>query len=119
MNTTESDSDIDTVEEVHEIVTTDLRGDTIERLLYKAGLDTEHKIGDEGVSVLEIRGDSLTIVMSETWEADGQWFIDPNSVVLDIFQGDRFFRTDFPDKIMHEEELVEVIEDLFEQGVIW
>ena len=118
MNTTESDTNLD-IEEVQEIVTTDLRGDKIERLLYKAGLDSEHKMGDEGVSILEIRGDSITLIMSETWEADGMWYIDPTSIVLDVFEGDRFFRTYFPEDIDSEETLVEYIEDLVEQGTFW
>lgn len=118
MNTTESDINIDT-EEVHEVITSDLKGDQIERLLYQAGFDTEHKTGDEGVTVLEIQGDTLTVVMSETWEADGQWFIDPLAIVLDVFEGDRFFRTYFPDGIDGEEELVEYIEGIVENGVFW
>lgn len=118
-NIAESDSDIDTVEEVQEIVTSDLKGDKIERLLYKAGLDSEHKLGDEGITVLEIRGDSLTIVMSETWEADGQWFIDPSAIVLDVFEGDRFFRSYFPEDLETEEELVEFIEQVVDNGVLW
>lgn len=117
MNTTDTDIDID-IEDVHEIITSDLNGERIESLLYKAGLDSEHKLGDEGVSVLEIQGDSLTIIMSETWETDGLWYIDPKNIVLDIFEGDRFERTVFPDDIHSEEDLVEWVEDLFEQGVI-
>lgn len=97
MNITESDSNID-IEEVHEIVTNDFKGDKIERLLYEAGLDTEHKIGDEGITVLEVTAENVTVVVSETWEADGEWYIDPSSVVLDILINGEFERTVFPER---------------------
>lgn len=97
MNITESDSNID-IEEVHEIITNDFKGDKIESLLYEAGLDTEHKIGGEGITVLEITAENVTVIMSETWEADGEWYIDPSSVVLDILINGEFDRTVFPER---------------------
>lgn len=116
MNITESDSNID-IDEVHEIVTTDFKGDKIERLLYEAGLDTEHKVGDEGITVLEITAQNVTVIMSETWEADGEWYIDPSSVVLDVLLNGEFLNTAFPDReeIPSEIELVAYITNLFEE----
>lgn len=114
MNIAESDTDIDTVEEVQDVVTTDLKGDKIERLLYKSGLDSEHKIGEEGVSVLEIRGDTITVIMSETWEADGLWYIDPNNIVLDFFEDGEFLDTHFPEEILSEEDLVAYVDNTIE-----
>lgn len=113
MNTTESDLSIDTLEEVHEIVTNDLRGEKIERLLYKAGFDSEHKLGDEGVTVLEVQGDGVLIVVSETWEADGEWYLDPSTVVLDKFVDHERVDTTYP-SVYTEEELVEAIENFSE-----
>lgn len=116
MNITESDSNID-IEEVHEIITNDFKGDKIESLLYEAGLDTEHKVGDEGITVLEITAENVTVIMSETWEADGEWYIDPSSVVLDILLNGEFLNTAFPDKeeIPSESELVAYITNIFEE----
>lgn len=116
MNITESDTNID-IDEVHEIVTTDFKGDKIERLLYEAGLDTEHKVGDEGTTVLEVTAENVTVIMSETWEADGEWYIDPSTVVLDIRFNGEFSDTLFPDKeeIPSERELVDYIIDIFEE----
>jgi len=115
MNITESDSNID-IEEVREIVTNDFKGDKIERLLYEAGLDTEHKVGEEGITVLEITAENVTVVMSETWEADGEWYIDPSSVVLDVLINGNFERTIFPDRrdIPDENALAANISNIFE-----
>jgi hypothetical protein len=116
MNITESDSNID-IEEVREIVTNDFKGDKIERLLYEAGLDTEHKVGDEGITVLEITAENVTVIMSETWEADGEWYIDPSSVVLDVLLNGEFLNTAFPEReeIPTENELVSYIANIFEE----
>lgn len=103
MNNTESDSNID-IDEVHEIVTTDFKGDKIERLLYEAGLDSEHKVGDEGTTVLEVSAENVTVIMSETWEADGEWYIDPATVVLDVLVDGSFVDTVFPDRRDHPNE---------------
>lgn len=118
MNITESDSNID-IDEVHEIVTNDFKGDKIERLLYDAGLDTEHKVGDEGITVLEITAENVTVIMSETWEADGEWYIDPSSVVLDILINGEFSSTRFPEReeIATENELADYIADIFEESI--
>lgn len=97
MNNTESDTNID-IDEVHEIITTDFKGDKIERLLYEAGLDTEHKVGDEGTTVLEVTAENVTVIMSETWEADGEWYIDPSTVVLDILIDGEYSKTVFPER---------------------
>lgn len=113
MNTTDTDIDID-VEDVRDIVTSDLNGEKIESLLYKAGMDSEHKLGGEGVSVLEIICDSVKIIMSETWESDGQWYIDPTSIVLDVLRDDQFVRTFFPEDIDNENDLVDYIDKLIE-----
>jgi len=116
MNITESDSNID-IEEVREIVTNDFKGDKIERLLYEAGLDTEHKVGEEGITVLEITAESVTVILSETWEADGEWYIDPSSVVLDVLRNGEFLNTAFPEReeIPSENELVAYITNIFEE----
>jgi hypothetical protein len=115
MNITESDSNID-IDEVHEIITNDFKGDKIERLLYEAGLDTEHKVGDEGITVLEITAENVTVVLSETWEADGEWYIDPSSVVLDVLLNGEFQRTVFPERedIPDENALAANISNIFE-----
>ena len=116
MNNTESDSNID-IEEVHEIVTNDFKGDKIERLLYEAGLDTEHKVGDEGITVLEVTAENVTVIMSETWEADGEWYIDPATVVLDVLVDGNFVDTVFPDRRDHPNEnaLVANISNIIEE----
>lgn len=116
MNITESDSNID-IDEVHEIVTNDFKGDKIERLLYEAGLDTEHKEGDEGTTVLEITAENVTVIMSETWEADGEWYIDPATVVLDVLINGEFSNTVFPkrEEIPNESALAAQISNLFEE----
>jgi hypothetical protein len=116
MNITESDSNID-IEEVREIVTNDFKGDKIERLLYEAGLDTEHKVGEEGTTVLEITAENVTVIMSETWEADGEWYIDPATVILDVLVNRNFVNTSFPDRkeIPSENELVAYITNIFEE----
>lgn len=106
MNTTEIEA---SMEDVQSVVTDDLRGDKIERLLYAAGFDCEHKQGSEGVSVLEVVGEAVTIIVSETWEADGNWYIDPSAVILDKLIDDYGVDTLFP-SVETEEDLVRVIE---------
>jgi hypothetical protein len=119
MNSTDTDIEINIdVEDVHDLVTSDLNGEKIESLLYRSGYDSEHKVGDEGVSVLEISADSVTIIMSETWEADGMWYIDPSSIVLDVLVDGEFHRTFFPDDIAKENDLVEYIDNLIESVVL-
>lgn len=113
MNTTDTDIEID-IDDVHDLVTSDLNGDKIESLLYKAGLDTQHFSDEDGISRLEIQGDSVTVVMSETWESDGRWFIDPKTIVLDKLVQDQITETKFPE-VKTEEELVEYIENLFDE----
>lgn len=109
MNTTKSDIDID-IENVQEVVTSDLNGEKIERLLYNAGFDSVHKLGSEGVTILEVQAEGVIILVSETWEADGVWYIDPKSVVLDKVIGDYGIDTIFP-AVSTEEELVAAIEE--------
>lgn len=111
MNTTEND-----IEEVREIITTDLSGDKIERLLYKAGFDTQTKIGADDIHGLEITGDGVIIFLSEIWAEAGSWYIDPKTAVLDTFVGDAIVVTTYAENVTTEEELVEAIEAAAEQA---
>ena len=112
MTTTEIDN-IDA--EIQEVDTTDLSGEAVERLLYQSGFDSQLVFTDEGVAALEIVGDGVRVVMSETWADAGNWYIDPNGIVLDLFVEDNAVTTEFP-QVSTEEELVEAIENLVEKN---
>lgn len=112
MNTTESDIIID-INEIPEVVTDDLNGEKIERLLYREGLDTKYTVGSEGLAVLEVYGENETVVLSEPWEADGVWYIDPQTVVLDKLVDNTAVGTSFP-SVSTEEDVVAAIVELFD-----
>lgn len=112
MTTTEIDN-IDA--DIQEIDTTDLSGESIERLLYQSGYDSQLILNDEGVAALEIVGEEVRVVLSEVWADAGNWYIDPKGVVLDLFVEDNAVTTDFP-QVSTEEELVQAIENLVEKN---
>lgn len=106
--------DID-FEDLTEVETTDLSGEAIERLLFEAGFDTELVTGSEGLPALRIKGDEVEFQLSEPWAANGNWYIDPATVVVDIVKEGQMVNTVFP-VVTSEKTLVEAIEDLAENA---
>lgn len=103
----------DIVDIEQEIITNDLSGDKIERLLFQAGFDSEYTIGPEGLPVVEVRGDDITILVSEPWAAGGTWFISPGTVSVEKVIDDRYVASSFP-TVETEDDLVAAIEDFAE-----
>lgn len=98
---------------IMDVDTTDLSGEKIERLLFEAGFDTELTTGVEGLPVLLIKGDSVEFAISEPWASDGNWYIDPATIVLDVMVDGQVENTVFP-SVDTEEALVEAVENLSE-----
>lgn len=88
-----------------------LDGEKVEALLWDAGYDFEHKIGIEGFTSLEVYMGDTTIVVSETWLEEGDWFVDSNTLILEKIYEGVYTDSDF-DIIESEEELVQHIVDL-------
>lgn len=105
--------ELDFEEIILDVDTTDLSGEKIERLLFEAGFDTELTTGTEGLPVLRVKGDGVEFALSEPWATDGNWYIDPATVVLDVVVDGQMQNTVFP-TVTTEESLVAAIEDLSE-----
>lgn len=96
-----------------EVLSRELSGDKIERLLFQAGFDSEYTIGPEDLPAVEIKADELTILLSEPFAGNGTWFISPGTVSIEKIVDGRYTSSIFP-TVSSEEELVEAIEDFAE-----
>lgn len=63
----------------------ELSGEKIEGLLWEAGCEIEHVVGEDEITSIHIPVGESTIVASETFFEDGDWFIDSDTLSLEKF----------------------------------
>lgn len=61
----------------------ELSGEKIERLLWEAGCEVRHNDGMDEVSPISVVMGDTTVVISEAWFEEGNWFLDTDTFVLE------------------------------------
>lgn len=89
----------------------ELSGEKIERLLWKAGFEFEHDEGAVEGTPIKVTAADTVILISEVWFTDGEWFADTDTVVLEKLVDGEKVGEDL-DYVNSEEELVEHISRL-------
>lgn len=86
----------------------ELSGEKIERLLWNAGSEVEHNDGLEEVSPIKVTVGDTTVIITEAWFEEGDWFVDTNTMMLEaLVEGEKV--DEDLSVIETEEELVEHI----------
>lgn len=86
----------------------ELSGEKIEELLWEAGCEVQHDGGIEEISPIKVNVGDTTILISEAWFEDGEWFADTDTLVLERLEYGEIVAEDLT-VFDTEEELVEHI----------
>jgi hypothetical protein len=86
----------------------ELSGEKIERLLWEAGSEVSHNDGLEEVSPIKVTVGDTTVIITEAWFEDGDWFVDTDTMILEQLVDGEKVDEDLS-IIETEEELVEHI----------
>lgn len=86
----------------------ELSGEKIEELLWEAGCEVQHDGGIEEISPIKVTVGDTTVLISEAWFEDGEWFADTDTLVLERIEYGELVAEDLT-VFDTEEELVEHI----------
>jgi hypothetical protein len=86
----------------------ELSGEKIEELLWEAGCEVQHDGGIEEISPIKVTVGDTTVLISEAWFEDGEWFADTDTLVLERIEYGELVAEDLT-VFSTEEELVEHI----------
>lgn len=60
----------------------ELSGEKIEELLWEAGCEVVHSGGLEEIEHIDVTVGETTVIISEAWFVEGDWFVDPDTLTL-------------------------------------